>query len=412
MSTPLFSVVIPTRNRSFLVGHAIRSVLDQSFPDYELIVADNDDTEATSRVLSAIRNPRLRHARTGGLSMQDNWEHASEAARGDYLLVLEDKQMLKRHTLERLATEIDRLKPESLRWRSDRFNDESFPPRIRRGGGDGSARMVDSDTLLHGFLNDARLGYKLALPLPQLSCISRRLLHRIKAGPMQRLFHTVAPDVVLALLQLNYTEAICDIQSPLVLYLSSVHSNGKSVSNKGEAGRQFIRQLPGGGGDCYDRVPVKCITIPGTICNDFLRTQEKVQGRLARHSVNWTRYFVDCYLALLGPAERGIDMSEEMKEWQRAFSEQPAVVQAEVRRELPQLTKGNLAISTTTASRLLSKFGPRRLERLVKWLYRGYIRRDPEWRFSNPLDYYEWEASNVAKGTILKKPAAEVGTLA
>ena len=392
MSIPFFSVVLPTKNRSFLVGHAIRSVLQQSFPDFELIVVDNDDTDATRKVVETFKDPRLRYLRTGGFSMPDNWEHGSSASRGEYLLVIEDKQMLKPSTLARVLSEISRHKPEVVRWLSDSFDDEFYPPRVRRGKGDGSVRLVSSDALLNLFLNDSRLGYKLTLPLPQLSCIQRQLLEKIKAGPMQRLFHPVSPDVVLAFLQLAYSDAICEIHSPLVFYLSSKHSNGKSVSNKGEAGRQFIRQLPRGRIDCYDHVPVKCVTVPGTIYNDYLRTQERVQGRLARHQLNWTKYFVDCYRALLGPMESGIDMSEEMSEWRRAFGDQPQSIQESVLKELPILGAERPSGVADAFKRIGRTLGLQRWERICKGVYRGRIRKDPEWRFTHAIDYFDWES--------------------
>src|SRR5439155_13901434 len=79
MTAPFFSVVIPTKNRSFLVGGAISSVLRQSFPDFGLVVVDNDDTDATQKVVASFDDPRVRHVRTGGLSMPDNWEAACAA---------------------------------------------------------------------------------------------------------------------------------------------------------------------------------------------------------------------------------------------------------------------------------------------------------------------------------------------
>ena len=49
---PLFTVVIPTRNRSQLVGLAIKSVFRQTFGNYEVVVVDNDTTDATRKVVS------------------------------------------------------------------------------------------------------------------------------------------------------------------------------------------------------------------------------------------------------------------------------------------------------------------------------------------------------------------------
>ena len=60
MARPFFSIVIPTKNRSFLVGYAIQSVRRQSFDDYEIVIADNDDTEETRQVVGGFQDPRIR----------------------------------------------------------------------------------------------------------------------------------------------------------------------------------------------------------------------------------------------------------------------------------------------------------------------------------------------------------------
>ena len=43
MSTPFFSIIIPTRNRFETLPYAIQTVLEQSFDSYELIISDNSD---------------------------------------------------------------------------------------------------------------------------------------------------------------------------------------------------------------------------------------------------------------------------------------------------------------------------------------------------------------------------------
>ncbi len=392
MSAPFFSVVIPTKNRSFLVGHAIRSVLKQTFQNLELIVVDNDDTDSTRKVVETFKDPRLRYLRTGNLSMPDNWEYGTSASRGDYILVLEDKQMLKLAALARIEKETGLHNPDVVRWVSDSFDDEHYPPRVRRGDGDGSARLVSSDSLLDAFLNDPNQGYKATLPLPQLGCVHRRLLDKIKTGPMARLFHPVSPDVVLAFLELSYSDVICEIQAPLVFYLSSKHSNGRSVSTNGAVGSQFLRQLPRGREDCYDQVPIKCITIPGTIYNDFLRTQKVMEGRLARHPINWTKYFVDCFAAILSTMASGVGISAEMKEWNRALSEQPAAVRESVLSALAKSRTGASSGLADAFKRIGRKLGLQRWERICKGVYRGRIRKDPEWRFTNAIDYFDWES--------------------
>lgn len=59
MTSPTVSVIIPTHNRAESIEAAIRSALEQTLSDIEVIVVDDGSTDATTAVLSAIVDPRL-----------------------------------------------------------------------------------------------------------------------------------------------------------------------------------------------------------------------------------------------------------------------------------------------------------------------------------------------------------------
>lgn len=65
ISHPVFSVVIPTYNRKSLVSRAIRSVMAQSFGDFELLVVDDHSTEDFGAVAESIGDSRIRYIRRG-----------------------------------------------------------------------------------------------------------------------------------------------------------------------------------------------------------------------------------------------------------------------------------------------------------------------------------------------------------
>jgi len=103
-----FSVLLPTRNGGAFIGDAIASVLRQS-GDFELVVADNANTDATPRILAAQNDARLRVVRSEEvLPVTENWLRALRAARGDYFLMIGDDDLLLPGFFDRAARILER----------------------------------------------------------------------------------------------------------------------------------------------------------------------------------------------------------------------------------------------------------------------------------------------------------------
>jgi glycosyltransferase involved in cell wall biosynthesis len=74
LTTPAVSVCIPAYQAERYLADTIRSVLAQTFEDFELVVLDNASTDRTSDILRGFDDPRLRVERnTRVLPLADNW---------------------------------------------------------------------------------------------------------------------------------------------------------------------------------------------------------------------------------------------------------------------------------------------------------------------------------------------------
>lgn len=60
---PQVSVIIPVYNRSGTIADSMKSVLSQSFEDFELIVVDDASTEDLKPIITGIDDPRIRYIR-------------------------------------------------------------------------------------------------------------------------------------------------------------------------------------------------------------------------------------------------------------------------------------------------------------------------------------------------------------
>ncbi|MEM4134708.1 MAG: glycosyltransferase family 2 protein [Candidatus Micrarchaeia archaeon] len=90
---PKVSIIIPTYNRAQYLGQAIKSALNQDYPNKEIIVSDNASTDNTFEVVKQFMNyPEFKYFRNEtNIGMVPNWRKALyEYATGEYAIILSD----------------------------------------------------------------------------------------------------------------------------------------------------------------------------------------------------------------------------------------------------------------------------------------------------------------------------------
>jgi glycosyltransferase involved in cell wall biosynthesis len=93
-----FSVIIPVYNREKQIADAIRSVLEQRYQNFELIVVDDGSTDRTAEVVKTFADPRVKYIH------QENRERAAarnngiKNSTGDFITFLDsDDEFLPEH---------------------------------------------------------------------------------------------------------------------------------------------------------------------------------------------------------------------------------------------------------------------------------------------------------------------------
>lgn len=115
--TPRVSVVIPIFREGFLLEHAICSVLEQTFQNFELILVDNNATEETRRMAESYVSSRGDKVRL----IQEKVQGACSArnkgilnAKGTYIALLDGDDIMKPERLERQLMALENQKDVSL----------------------------------------------------------------------------------------------------------------------------------------------------------------------------------------------------------------------------------------------------------------------------------------------------------
>ena len=92
---PAFSIITPTYNRGTLLSRAVRSCINQTVADFELLIIDDCSADNTSEVVALFRDPRIVYDklnRNKGVNAARN--RGLDLARGEYIVFLDSDDEL------------------------------------------------------------------------------------------------------------------------------------------------------------------------------------------------------------------------------------------------------------------------------------------------------------------------------
>ena len=89
----LVSIILPTFNRAQWIEQSVKSALDQSYSNIELIVVDDGSTDDTRMILSRIDDPRLRYRYQENRGRSNARNHALLMAKGVYIAFLDSDDL-------------------------------------------------------------------------------------------------------------------------------------------------------------------------------------------------------------------------------------------------------------------------------------------------------------------------------
>lgn len=98
--SPKFSVVLPTFNRGHLLEHAVQSVLNQSFTNWDLWVIDDGSTDNTKDVVLAFNDDRIHYVYQENSERSVARNHGISLASGSYIAFLDSDDCYDKKFLE------------------------------------------------------------------------------------------------------------------------------------------------------------------------------------------------------------------------------------------------------------------------------------------------------------------------
>ena len=134
--TPRVSVVVPSYNNASFIEATIDSILEQTFEDFELVVADHSSSDGTwERLQRYSADPRVRLLRTdAGGGAPHNWERVTTAAAGELVKLVCGDDMIYPDCLRQQVEAMDANPSVVLvAARRDLIDARGGPVKARRG---------------------------------------------------------------------------------------------------------------------------------------------------------------------------------------------------------------------------------------------------------------------------------------
>lgn len=108
MENPTFSICIPNYNYAQYIGETIQSVLDQTYPHFEIIIADNASTDNSVQVINSFRDKRVRLIQNRyNIGFAPNLQRVAREARNDFMILLSSDDRMLPEALEVYASIIE-----------------------------------------------------------------------------------------------------------------------------------------------------------------------------------------------------------------------------------------------------------------------------------------------------------------
>jgi glycosyltransferase involved in cell wall biosynthesis len=311
--TPLFSIVIPTYNRSELVQGAVRSTLSQTFGDFEVVVSDNCSEDDTRTVIERFEDPRVRYARTPSHgTIGDSWEFARSQARGTLVMMLSDDDALVPATLARFAEAHHRHNADFLFCNLAEYRDQSFVGSegniVRCGPFSGTMHVVSADEFVRP-LFAFRPGFNMH---PSAFMFSAELADRI-AQRNGRFFRSNGVEYFAWPLAAVLSRNIVHIDQPLVILGRTAKSWGSTIVLL-NPGKEQIQKMIDDVAHDRDWIPLTNFTLCNLIAEGLLLGKKMFPDLLAPYPFDESRYLRATLTELRRRKALEVDVEREIQE--------------------------------------------------------------------------------------------------
>lgn len=235
---PLFSVIIPSKNRVEYLMHTLKTCMLQDYPNFEIIVSDDFSDDNSVAVINDLikRDPRIKlFAHKEHLGMRNNFEFAISQVRPGYVLALGGDDALVPGCIWRMYEILTSTKRELLTWTPAGFTYPDvvggknifYVKRQRHRG----IQFIKSEDFLNKIAETFLYQIDECPMLFMKAVVSTELIDKVKSRTKDGSFYYCAtPDGFSGVVLAGEVTDYVFTNEPLSIGGSTVKSQGKKLS--------------------------------------------------------------------------------------------------------------------------------------------------------------------------------------
>ncbi len=248
---PLFTVIIPQKNRAEYLIHTLKTCMIQDYPNFEIIVSDDCSDDNSVEVVRELakKDSRIKlFAHEQHLGMRDNFEFALNQARPGYVMALGGDDGLVPGCIWRMNEILSTTKKELLTWTPAGF---TYPNHeggknifnVKRYKNNG-VKILKSEEFLSKISKTFLYQIDECPMFYMKGVVSTVLVDRVKSRTADHSFYTCpTPDGFSGIVLAGEVEDYAFTYEPLSIGGDTVKSQGKNYGRTDEKSKEEAKQF-------------------------------------------------------------------------------------------------------------------------------------------------------------------------
>ena len=325
MGTPYFSIVIPTFNRSDLFPYAVRSILQQTFDNFEVVLSDNFSTDDTPQVAKRFTDARVKYVRTPRhFVIADAWEFARSHATGNLIMMLSDDDTLASTALEHFSRQSEYYDADFLFSSVAEYRDRSYPGPAQNSVScpafSGLSRIVQVDEFIRPLFS-----FQPEFIMHPSAFVFPKRISDYVAKRTGRFFWTNGVEYSAWPIAALFAKNIVYVDLPLTILGRTGKSWGSNIAlcNPGkERIQEFIKDVD------HERkhAPLNNFTMCNLMAEGMLTAKSLFPKEFEAYEFDETKYLKKTIEELRKRKTLGVDVSNEIEDVMRYAAKYPALL--------------------------------------------------------------------------------------